>query len=269
MVYPPKTALFHLFNLLLLPFGVTAFPRHVVTESLGGVISDEVVLLDRRRIEADLQRQLNNSVIASSTSRLSIVCPAGNLTFFQHDTILFNFTCNLTYHHIASPLAISFETDIQDVASLSPPFWIYLAPHLDDQMVTVLPLAFSVRCHRMGSTFLKVWTREARPGGSSGSFHAFNRGNSSQVEAYYDWLVDASTANDTSAMGFRLKVLRPRGVLEIAFRAVIIALVCGITFLMGCELDGRLIWQHMRRPVGAVIGFVCQFGLMPLVSHRF
>ncbi|VDK35072.1 unnamed protein product [Taenia asiatica] len=266
MVYPLTTALFHRLTLLLLPLGVIAFPRHVATESLGGVISDEVVLLDRRRIEAEAQRQLKSSVITSNTGRLSIVCPAENLTFFQHDTVLFNFTCNLTYHHIASPLAISFETDIQDVASLSPPLWIYITPQLADQTVTVLPLAFSIRCHRMGSTFLKVWAREARPGGSSGSFHAFNRDNASQVEEYYDWLVDASTTNDTSAMGFRLKVLRPRGALEVAFRVVIIILVCGITFLMGCELDGRLIWRHMRRPVGAVIGFVCQFGLMPLIA---
>ncbi|KAL5103823.1 Ileal sodium/bile acid cotransporter [Taenia crassiceps] len=264
MVCPPTTTLFHLFALL--PLGAIAFPTNVVTESLGGLIFDEVVLLDRRRIEAETQSQLNSLIITSNTTRLSIACPAENLTFFQHDTIPFNFTCNLTYHHIVSPLAISFETDIQDVASLSPPFWIYLTPQLDDQTVTVLPLVFSVRGHRMGSTFLKVWAREAKSGELSRSFHAFNRDNASQVEAYYSWLIDASTTNDTSTMGFRLKVLRPRGVLELAFRAVIIILVCGITFLMGCELDGRLIWQHMRRPVGAVIGFVCQFGLMPLIA---
>lgn len=269
MVCISTTVLFYLPTLLLLPLGITAFSRHVATESLGGVIFDEVLLSDRKRIEAETQLQLNSSLVTLNTTCLSIACPTENLTFIQHDVDPFNFTCSLTYHHIASPLAISFETDIQDIVSLSPPFWIYLTPQLDDPTVTVLLLAFSVKRHRMGSAFLKVWVREARPGGLSGSLHAFNRDNASQVEEYYDWVVNASTNNDTAAMGFLLKVLRPRGVLEVVFRVVIITLVCKITFLIGCELDARLIWRYLRRPVGTIIGFVCQFGLMPLVSVGF
>ena len=36
---------------------------------------------------------------------------------------------------------------------------------------------------------------------------------------------------------------------------------------MGLELDLAVVLQTIRRPVGPLIGMVCQFGLMPLSSY--
>ena len=261
------SALFHLF-LIIFFHKIKAFPNEVAKETLGGLISDEVVLRGRQSIDDATREQLSNPVIISNTTDISIACPTANLTFVQSDVKLTNVACNLTYYRIATPLVISFETDVQEIARLIPPFWIYLNPMKeDDANVTIVPFNLSIIGLRMGSTYLKVWIREGKRGGGPGAtFYEFNRNNQSQVKTYYSWVVNATIDNDVSLMGFQLKVLRPRGKLELAFRIVIIILVCGITFLMGCELDGRLIWQHMKKPVGPLIGFICQFGLMPLVS---
>ena len=36
---------------------------------------------------------------------------------------------------------------------------------------------------------------------------------------------------------------------------------------MGLELDLAVVLKTIRRPVGPLIGMVCQFGLMPLSSY--
>lgn len=246
---------------------IRAFSNKPTVETLGGLIHDEVILTDRLRIEEESMAQLNKPITTANSSGVSIFCPTEELKFRRSNLELMNISCNLTYWKLASPIVVSFETDIQDIAILSPAFWIYLSPSMGEEVVSTLPLRISVRTFRMGSTFLKVWIREAKPGGVSESIHPFSRQNASQVKEYHNWIMKTTSIdNETSAMGFHLRILRPRGAFEFAFRIIIIILVCGITFLMGCELDGRQIWMHLKKPVGPVIGFLCQFGLMPLVS---
>ncbi|KAM7532983.1 hypothetical protein Aperf_G00000124578 [Anoplocephala perfoliata] len=267
MARPLANVFFLLLLFLLQSLKIRAFSSQPATETVGGLIHDEIILTDRLRIEEESMAQLNKSITTSNSSGVSIFCPTEELKFRHSDLELMNISCNLTYSNLASPLAVSFETDIQDIAILSPAFWIYLSPSTDKKVINAIPLPISVRTFRMGSTFLKVWVREAKPGGECESIHPFSRQNSSQEKEYYDWIMKTSSLdNETSAMGFHLRILRPRGAFEFAFRIIIVILVCGITFLMGCELDGRQIWMHMKKPIGPIIGFLCQFALMPLIA---
>lgn len=252
--------------LFILFFSTGAFPSYPASETVGGLIVDGTVLSDRQRIEEEAILQSDAPVISSNWSSFSISCPRDELEFRQKDNELLNISCNLTYWNLSTPIAISFETDVQDIAKLSPAFWFYLSP-LDENTVLSISLNISIQTFRMGSTFLKAWIREAKPGGFPESLHVFDRENVTQVLEYYDWIANSSSKmNDSSVMGFQVRVLRPRGALEFGFRIAIICLVCGITFLMGCELDGWKIWMHLKKPTGPIIGFLCQFGLMPLVS---
>ncbi|KAL7055464.1 hypothetical protein AAHC03_022908 [Spirometra sp. Aus1] len=121
----------------------------------------------------------------------------------------------------------------------------------------------------MGVAYLRIWAREAIEQSGSGLYewHNWNRSDPLLVEAYLSTLVNRSEFdNGGSVMGLPVKILRPRGPIEVVFRAVVACLVIGITFVMGCELDPRLIWRHLKRPVGPLIGFCCQFGIMPLIA---
>ncbi|KAM9850646.1 ileal sodium/bile acid cotransporter [Aulostomus maculatus] len=39
-----------------------------------------------------------------------------------------------------------------------------------------------------------------------------------------------------------------------------------VMFAMGCTVDAKKLWGHIRRPWGIVIGFLCQFGIMPFTA---
>ncbi len=248
---------------LLILHGARAFHDELVRETIGGLIPDEALQAERDRIDAESKPQLENPVTysnyTSENSSLIIGCPTSSLVFMQNSKEPFRLYCNLTYT-TKIPLAVSLDVDIHQVASLLDAYWVYLAPQSESSM---LNLSIIIKRTRMGSAFVNVWAREALPGGTPESFHPWNRNNATQVQEYNDWVLNNTTE---PVMGFHLKVLRKRGLLEFSFRIVIAVLVCGITFVMGCELDGRRIWKHLKKPVGPLIGFACQFGLMPLVS---
>lgn len=53
------------------------------------------------------------------------------------------------------------------------------------------------------------------------------------------------------------------------FVQVLIAMLVIVNHVnMGCQLDMLIIKEQLRRPIGPVIGFVCQFVIMPLVSSH-
>ncbi|XP_067870722.1 sodium-dependent organic anion transporter-like [Heterodontus francisci] len=39
-----------------------------------------------------------------------------------------------------------------------------------------------------------------------------------------------------------------------------------IMFSMGCTVDLKKLWAHLKRPWGLAVGMVCQFGIMPLIA---
>nr|KAF6432386.1 solute carrier family 10 member 6 [Rousettus aegyptiacus] len=40
-----------------------------------------------------------------------------------------------------------------------------------------------------------------------------------------------------------------------------------LMFSLGCSVEIRKLWSHIRRPWGIAVGLLCQFGLMPLIAY--
>ncbi|XP_076845035.1 sodium-dependent organic anion transporter-like isoform X2 [Brachyhypopomus gauderio] len=40
-----------------------------------------------------------------------------------------------------------------------------------------------------------------------------------------------------------------------------------VVFCMGCSVEVRKAWDHLRHPRGVLVGLLCQFGVMPLTSY--
>lgn len=259
--------LFLLLLLLLFRLSqVSAFSNIKVEESIGGLITDPCVLEDRKRIDAATVDQMSPIITVTAVTtkyELSLACYKDNLTFYQVSIAPHPLVCNITgYTDI--PLSVSFDTDIYALATLLPPFWLYFSPGPVDRTLNI-----SICRHRMGSVYLRVWVREAKPWNRDGVLFPFDLSNDTLVKYYVKWLLKGSQAFEESSgaeMGLHLKILRSRGIAEIIFRVIVAVMVCILTLVMGCELDVMLIWKHFKKPVSPIIGFACQYGLMPLVS---
>nr|XP_026695715.1 ileal sodium/bile acid cotransporter-like [Ciona intestinalis] len=71
-----------------------------------------------------------------------------------------------------------------------------------------------------------------------------------------------STQNTTSATG------PPQTeTLTIVLNLLIGILLAVIMVGMGCAVELQKIKKHLKRPTGVITGFVCQFGLMPLIAY--
>ncbi|XP_037686133.1 solute carrier family 10 member 6 [Choloepus didactylus] len=57
------------------------------------------------------------------------------------------------------------------------------------------------------------------------------------------------------------------GNLELVFSVVSAVMMGLIMFSLGCSVDIRKLWLHIRRPWGIAVGLICQFGLMPLIAY--
>ena len=51
--------------------------------------------------------------------------------------------------------------------------------------------------------------------------------------------------------------------INIAFSVLLVIAL----FLMGLEIDLKIIWNVLKKPVGPAIGFVSQFVFMPLCAY--
>nr|VZI16019.1 unnamed protein product [Spirometra erinaceieuropaei] len=246
-----------------------------VQESIGGLVIDPQDRVERELINAEVRANINNygdtglliTHFNSDDSRmvLNISCNKSKMVF-QHTNTPQQVTCNLTYE-LTVPIALSFEIDYPPVAQLAPAFWLHLKPTSPGQVT--IPLNLTILGVRMGVAYLRIWAREAIEQNGSGLYvwHNWNRSDPQLVETYLSMLMNRSEFGSSgSVMGLPVRILRKRGVVEVVFRGVITFLVIGITFAMGCALDSRLIWNHLKKPVGPLIGFCCQFGIMPLVS---
>ncbi|XP_037344454.2 ileal sodium/bile acid cotransporter [Pungitius pungitius] len=54
--------------------------------------------------------------------------------------------------------------------------------------------------------------------------------------------------------------------LSLALSIVLTVMLAMVMFSMGCTVDAEKLWGHIRRPWGIVIGFLCQFGIMPFTA---
>jgi sodium/bile acid cotransporter 3/5 len=79
-----------------------------------------------------------------------------------------------------------------------------------------------------------------------------------------------STTNTTEEKVFvyKISIIRTNAfnMLSNIFTATMTVLICINTFVMGLQLDWKLILQVLKRPVAPMIGFCCQFIIMPLLA---
>ncbi|XP_040005159.1 ileal sodium/bile acid cotransporter [Xiphias gladius] len=55
-------------------------------------------------------------------------------------------------------------------------------------------------------------------------------------------------------------------VLSLVLSTVLTIMLAMVMFSMGCTVDSKKLWGHIKRPWGIVIGFLCQFGIMPFTA---
>ncbi|XP_066241526.1 sodium-dependent organic anion transporter [Saccopteryx leptura] len=61
--------------------------------------------------------------------------------------------------------------------------------------------------------------------------------------------------------------LQVLGNLELVFTVVSAVMMGLLMFSLGCSVEIRKLWLHVRRPWGIAVGLLCQFGLMPLIAY--
>ncbi|XP_014922773.1 sodium-dependent organic anion transporter isoform X1 [Acinonyx jubatus] len=61
--------------------------------------------------------------------------------------------------------------------------------------------------------------------------------------------------------------LEVHGNLELVFTVVTAVMMGLLMFSLGCSVEFRKLWLHIRRPWGIAVGLLCQFGLMPLTAY--
>lgn len=66
----------------------------------------------------------------------------------------------------------------------------------------------------------------------------------------------------------KITVLRKDGQIQTIFTAVVTTMVVINTFVMGMQLDWRVIITILKRPIAPAIGLCCQFLCMPLVKSN-
>uniref|UniRef100_A0A3Q3BCT1 Ileal sodium/bile acid cotransporter n=1 Tax=Kryptolebias marmoratus TaxID=37003 RepID=A0A3Q3BCT1_KRYMA len=55
-------------------------------------------------------------------------------------------------------------------------------------------------------------------------------------------------------------------ILSLVLSTVLTVMLAMVMFAMGCTVDAKKLWGHIKRPWGIVIGFLCQFGIMPFTA---
>lgn len=55
-------------------------------------------------------------------------------------------------------------------------------------------------------------------------------------------------------------------ILNVVMSTTLTVMLALVMFSMGCTVEARQLWVHIRRPWGIFIGFLCQFGIMPFTA---
>ncbi|XP_052004825.1 ileal sodium/bile acid cotransporter [Xyrauchen texanus] len=55
-------------------------------------------------------------------------------------------------------------------------------------------------------------------------------------------------------------------ILGVVMSTVMTIMLAMVMFSMGCTVEAKKLWSHVRRPWGIFIGFLCQFGIMPFTA---
>ncbi|XP_013030097.3 ileal sodium/bile acid cotransporter [Anser cygnoides] len=54
--------------------------------------------------------------------------------------------------------------------------------------------------------------------------------------------------------------------LSVILSTVLTIMLALVMFSMGCNVEVKKFWNHIKRPWGIFVGFLCQFGIMPLTA---
>lgn len=54
--------------------------------------------------------------------------------------------------------------------------------------------------------------------------------------------------------------------LSVILSTVLTIMLALVMFSMGCNVEIKKFWNHIKRPWGIFVGFLCQFGIMPLTA---
>ncbi|VEL25667.1 unnamed protein product [Protopolystoma xenopodis] len=195
---------------------------------------------------------------------LAMTVSKADLFLFDVNSHLLNFTLSYTS---SLPLLISLDTDLDYVANIDGADLLRLPETFNEKCINS---SLVIQPNRIGITFLRIWVRVAK------DFIINNEMNRDFVEyfhskknmtLYIDLLrLDSFNSSSTPDFAFKLVVLRHKGVLQKVFRFLLIGLVILVTFAMGCQLDLKVIFLYIKKPVAPAIGFASQFIIMPLVS---
>ncbi len=269
-----RVTLLSLFLSSLLHFKVVhGFTAKLLEETAGGIPTNTVFVDERERIRQSQQiipvepnktgvlseftfKDLGHLAVRFDKAYLSLVADGGPGKLI---------VATVRYQ-VQRPAVLSAQLDFEPVATLvSPNRWFVLAPSPNEQ---TLHINLTVKAHRMGSSFLVFFLRAAAAGEVQNlQGETFDRKDPGSVNRYLEALAQPGEydSSGTAQVGVEVKVLRVRQLIVVVFRIVVAFLVVGITFLMGCELDPKKIFNHLKKPIGPVIGFACQFILMPTV----
>ncbi|XP_028993271.1 ileal sodium/bile acid cotransporter [Betta splendens] len=55
-------------------------------------------------------------------------------------------------------------------------------------------------------------------------------------------------------------------ILSLVLSTVLTVMLAMVMFSMGCTVDSKKLWGHIKKPWGIIIGFLCQFGIMPFTA---
>ncbi|KAG8452090.1 hypothetical protein GDO86_004035 [Hymenochirus boettgeri] len=55
-------------------------------------------------------------------------------------------------------------------------------------------------------------------------------------------------------------------ILNVTLSTVITTLLALVMFSLGCSVEFQKFWGHIKKPWGIAVGFLCQFGIMPLTG---
>ncbi|XP_070249271.1 sodium-dependent organic anion transporter [Myotis yumanensis] len=72
----------------------------------------------------------------------------------------------------------------------------------------------------------------------------------------------ANSSEEELPVGFQAP-----GSLKLVFTVVLAVMMGLVMFSLGCSVEIRKLWWHIRRPWGIAVGLLCQFGLMPLIAY--
>ncbi|XP_078400960.1 ileal sodium/bile acid cotransporter [Cetorhinus maximus] len=73
----------------------------------------------------------------------------------------------------------------------------------------------------------------------------------------------ATNCNDTSCL---LPIDNFNQTMSLILSTVLTILLALVMFSMGCNVEAKKLWGHIKRPWGICVGFLCQFGIMPLTA---